>query len=572
MEEGSNIEAEPGAAVEPGAAAGAEEIRVPCDTTFELKECRCAGSPQENELNRWYIRTYGAEKFDSIYQRSVSYLEEYLRLPRGINTSSSRSRPRRRNVSSKKNRSKAAVEVTPESTPSREVSTLSEIVERQKGHRLTRHQKRKSVQSVDTVSTTSCHRNQKEVILERIFIDLDIPVINRDRLMNFITDTISDTEAVSGSNRYRNLKQADYLLIKTFLKYLGLDIIQILDPNDPTVSSINEDIMRKLFLHPLVLEKILSQSDNTWPIIQTLSGRRRPLREIGLVLEELNGWDSRWDVASDDETAASGEPSAAKAAPVRDVIPIDQGFIDYMKRLTQTVKFLHEINNCRVGQNIEDPVNNINKRNDMFFFLSKNPNKLQPFVLTEKGELKSDDWNDEVIHWANLLYNCKICVGPLSNGKCYLMPIYSVRTAWGQSGRHTFYYAYTSNHVIELELREMLDYMREIPCIPVINQDKMKILFSHMFFNPEALKPSLGNSDASKRWLDQNIANLKWRNLIIRYDISVIDGIRELISSIFSDPLNIVQASASKKGGKTNKRKSRRRSNKRKGRKSRKKI
>ena len=559
-----------------------EERREPCDNTFILEECLCSRRPEDNPLNRAYIENSGIDKFNNIYPRAISYLEEYKSRHVGEGSNSElradvKESDRRYDSLLLKRRGSAATASA--AVKIHHTSTLEEIEDRtglgvtDQPNRFTREQIRKIEQGVDPLGTTACYANQRQVIIEAILRELGLPLTNRSRVMTFITNTngglTPETELVRGSSNYMSLKQTDYFLIQTFLNYLSLDIRQIFDTN---ISSGTPEILQTLFTHPLVIEKLIIDKENTWPVTQSLSGILRTPENIGLVLKELSNWDARFDDGADP-----------------DVNPINPEFVEYMKRIGETMRFLHEIDQCQVEKYIEDCVDDIEKRNDMFSFLSNNPNKLLPFILTEKGEIKSDGFNNEVIHWANLKYKGKICVGPLSDGKCYLMPIYSVRTAWGQSGRHTFYYSYTSNHVIELELREMLDYMRETPCIPIINQDKMKGLFSHMFFNSISTRPSKGNDDASARWLDENIDKLKWRNLTME-GVSISDRIKECLSGDFIPPLNIDQGKASsgqtssgksssrkfssKKGGKTNKRKrkSRRRSNKRKGRKSIKKI
>jgi hypothetical protein len=565
-----------------------EERREPCDNTFILEECPCSRRPKDNPLNRAYIKNSGIDKFNSIYQRAISYLEEYKSRYSGQGSNSELRADIKDSEISLQNREEPKTEreqrheslvlkrrgsVLSASSAVKiyHPSTLEEIGDRtalditDQPHRFTRDQIDKIKQGIDPVGTTACYANQRQVIVEAILRELGLPLTNRSRVMTFITNTNgglnSETELVRGSSNYRSLKQTDYFLIQAFLNYLGLDIRQIFDTN---ISSGTPDILQTLFTHPLVIEKLIIDKENTWPIIQTLSGiRPRTPQNIGLVLEGLIGWDA---YLADDEKPHLN--------------PINPVFVEYMKRIGETMRFLHEIDQCQVEKYIEDCVDDIEKRNDMFSFLSNNPTKVLPFILTEKGEIKSDGFNNDVVHWANLKYKEKICVGPLSNGKCYLMPIYSIRTAWGQSGSHTFYYSYTSNHVIELELREMLDYMREIPCIPLINKDKMKGLFTHMFLNPASMRHSIGDLDDSARWLDENIDKLKWRNLTME-GVSISDRIKECLSGEFIPGLNIDQERASsgqassrkssfKKGGKTNKRKnkrSKRRSNKRKGRK-----
>ena len=77
MNIGSSSETEPEVELGSDQGSSSKERREPCDNTFILEECPCSRSPEDNPLNRAYIKNSGLDKFNNIYRRAISYLEEY---------------------------------------------------------------------------------------------------------------------------------------------------------------------------------------------------------------------------------------------------------------------------------------------------------------------------------------------------------------------------------------------------------------------------------------------------------------------------------------------------------------
>lgn len=140
---------------------------------------------------------------------------------------------------------------------------------------------------------------------------------------------------------------------------------------------------------------------------------------------------------------------------------------------------------------------------DILIELTARPDLVIPFVLTsyqQPSGVSGDRWTQGIIvdHWANIVFKGYKCVGPfLHNGTqiCVKMPIYGIRTAWGQGGTAGFYFLPTSNHFTFFELIELFCYLctdsrgREEPA------SRLKELFNAAFFRPEAAKTHRGPYD-----------------------------------------------------------------------------
>jgi hypothetical protein len=120
----------------------------------------------------------------------------------------------------------------------------------------------------------------------------------------------------------------------------------------------------------------------------------------------------------------------------------------------------------------------------MFRDLKADPNLMIPFVLPYEGEYNRG--NIVIEHWANIIFKGYICVGPFSDGNCYLMPIYGIRTAWGCGGAAGYYFKPTSNHLTEIEVIKLICYLNNRD--PKFASPEIQDIFNKAFFRQEAAK------------------------------------------------------------------------------------
>jgi hypothetical protein len=152
------------------------------------------------------------------------------------------------------------------------------------------------------------------------------------------------------------------------------------------------------------------------------------------------------------------------------------------KKIKETMDFLYDIQYGRDTDSYE------NTDINAMLVVLKNSEKINiniPFILR--------DIRGGIVHWANIVFKGYLCIGPFSNKKCYLMPIYGIHTAWGQGGQGGFYFEPTSNHLTEIELIRLICYLN--------NDDKthyqqeysiyIESLFNKAFFRQEAAKAVL---------------------------------------------------------------------------------
>jgi hypothetical protein len=156
-------------------------------------------------------------------------------------------------------------------------------------------------------------------------------------------------------------------------------------------------------------------------------------------------------------------------------------------KIKETMDFLHDIQYGRDTDSYENTDINL-----MLVDL-KNPEKINiniPFILS--------DIRGGIVHWATVVFKGYLCVGPFSDRKCYLMPIYGIHTAWGQGGQGGFYFEPTSSHLTEIELIRLICYLNDPDKIyyPEKYKTYIESLFNKAFFKKEAAK---GHTEHDKR-------------------------------------------------------------------------
>jgi len=146
---------------------------------------------------------------------------------------------------------------------------------------------------------------------------------------------------------------------------------------------------------------------------------------------------------------------------------------------------------------------------DILIELTTRPDLVMPFVLTsypQSSGIMGDKHSNNIIvdHWANIVFKGYKCIGPFlytnpetreQNQICFKMPIYGIRTAWGQGGPDGFYFLPTSNHFTLFELIELFCYLCSDSRSRTQPLPRLKELFNAAFFRPEAAKTHRGPYD-----------------------------------------------------------------------------
>jgi len=166
---------------------------------------------------------------------------------------------------------------------------------------------------------------------------------------------------------------------------------------------------------------------------------------------------------------------------------------------------------------------------DILIELTTRPDLVMPFVLTsypQSSGIMGDRYSNNIIvdHWANIVFKGYKCVGPFlytnpetreQNHICLKMPIFGIRTAWGQGGCQGFYFLPTSNHFTLFELIEFFCYLCSDSRGRVQPSPRLKELFNAAFFREEAAKPHRGPDDTPEnvcgracRYSDKSMENL----------------------------------------------------------------
>lgn len=166
-------------------------------------------------------------------------------------------------------------------------------------------------------------------------------------------------------------------------------------------------------------------------------------------------------------------------------------------RVTGTMEYFRDI---QCGRDMEPYLNDDFLK--MFNDLKANPNLMIPFVLPYEGEYNRG--NIVIEHWANIIFKGYICVGPFSDGNCYLMPIYGIRTAWGCGGAAGYYFKPTSNHLTEIEVIRLICYLNNETPNKVASQD-IEDIFNKAFFRQEAAKPHTKHDIRKQRELSTDV-------------------------------------------------------------------
>jgi hypothetical protein len=220
--------------------------------------------------------------------------------------------------------------------------------------------------------------------------------------------------------------------------------------------------------------------------------------------------------------------------------------------------------NIQCGANVRPYYND--DFNSMFHDLKEDPDLIIPFVLP----LRSGG----IEHWANIVFKGYLCIGPFSNEKCYLMPIYGIRTAWGCGGSNGFYFDATSNHATEIRLIKLIYFLND-PNIEKVAPPEIIETFNQIFFRQEAAK---GHTEHDKRkqhdqsmdvmqegvcsraekYTDKNINSLYIQYLKLPTSGHVLPGLKSLLGQPF------INIPGRRSGGSKSKRKTKRRTNKRK--------